>query len=177
MSLTCFRASGAGSPSAPARHGGRLPARSRVAANDVIPRWSHDSRVGAFLGMLHSSSEYRTSHKHAKQSSFLSTISPRKIHHTEINSKLSYLLLPVVIQDSHSLYSNWLSLIKGMVLWGHFPPFYLSMKQEKKGGFCSLLHLNPLCQVPNKRIITLPLLWSSKPLEIDCSNGKVGRIS
>lgn len=50
-----------------------------------------------FLGKLHSSWENRTSHKPAKQSSFLFTISPSKIHHTKINMKLSYLLLPAVI--------------------------------------------------------------------------------
>ena len=70
----------------------------------------------ASAGMLHSSSENTTSHKPAKQSCFLSTISLSKIHHTKINMKLLYLLLPVVIQDSHSLYSNLLSLIKGMAL-------------------------------------------------------------
>lgn len=66
--------------------------------------------------MLHSSSENRTSQKPVKQSSFLSTISLSKIHHTKNNTKLSYLLLPVVIQDSHSLYSNLLSLTNGMAL-------------------------------------------------------------
>lgn len=51
-----------------------------------------------------------------KQFSFLSTISLSKIHHIRNNMRLSYLLLPAVIQDSHSLYSNLLSLINGMAL-------------------------------------------------------------
>lgn len=67
-------------------------------------------------GMLHSSSENRTSQMPVKQFSFLSTISLSKIHHIRNNMMLSYLLLPAVIQDSHSLYSNLLSLINGMAL-------------------------------------------------------------
>lgn len=95
------------------------------AAGWLQMKWYQDEATTAvwenktFLGMLHSSWENRTSHKPAKQS-FLFTISPSKIHHTKINMKLSYLLLPVVIQDSHSLYSNLLSLIKAMALWEHF---------------------------------------------------------
>lgn len=132
----------------------------QLAAGWLQTKWYQDETTTAVwvnkasLGTLHSSSENRTSHKPATQPSLLSTSSLSKIHHRKINMKLSHLLLPVVIQGSHSLYSNLLSLIKGMALWRHFTPIYLSMKQGKKGDFCcSLLHPNSLCQVPNKGII------------------------
>lgn len=88
-----------------------------------------------------------------KQFSLLSTISPSRIHCIKINMKCPHLPLPVAIQDSNSSNSKLLSLIQGMVLWGCFTPFYLSLKQEDMADFfCSLLHSKPLCQVPNKKI-------------------------
>lgn len=101
------------------------------------------SWTSAFLGTVHSLSENETSHKAEKQPSFCSTICPHGIHNRKTDTKLHYLPLPVVLQDSHPLCSSFLLLlIKGKPNCGHSEGFFPSLFKHEAGGRGRLLQFN-----------------------------------